>query len=739
MIFSIQEKQYKNCLGGHNYFKSMSFCRFDSINRWVAVVLLTFFYSLYPLTWCNAQTIDSLRADINVLAQKPGFERDTAYLNKAVELGYLLAETNPDSAIVFLDSHLIRCRKAGYKRGEAEILKIFGNVWQMKGDFKVSIEYYNKALAIAKASGEVKIIPGILNNIGLVYYNLGNYADALNAYFEAIAGAEKVKNNFVKGAVLNNIASIYFEQNRLDEAELNYRKALEIDSASGNVRRVVLSYNNIGDVKLKQKKPGEALESLKKGYAIAIKLESPDLVEMTSRTMAGIYVAMDSMETAEAFYRKSIEIAKSNSYNVPYVQSLIGLSDLLYKTGKSAGALEFAIEAKLQAEKMGQTILMRNANEVLAKIYEARGNTLAALESYKLFKQYNDSINDINSKRVAANLEAEYEFSKRTLQFEREGLRQRWIIFSAFAGLFSIGIILFILARNRNRLNRAFLNLKEKTLEIEHKNEILEKTLGQLKETQLQLIHAEKMASLGELTAGIAHEIQNPLNFVNNFSELNAEMIDEIEAEAEKGNLAELKELLKDLKGNEQKINQHGKRADAIVKGMLAHSRTGVGSKARTDLNGLAKEYLRLAYQGNKSKFPDINPDYQFTPAADLPLIEIIPQEIGRALFNLLQNAFFAVSEKAVKDRQDYKPFVEVTIKRDIDLIKIYIRDNGTGIPAAILGKIFQPFFTTRPSGQGTGLGLSLSYDIVKAHGGILNVESQEGEGTTFELSLPLK
>jgi len=702
------------------------------------IAFFTFLCCCLPVFWVQAQSIGSLRDDLKRLEQKPGFETDTAYLNKANELGYYLAETNPDSAFIFLDSQLKLCQKAKYKKGEAEALKIYGNAYMGKGDFKASLTYYNRALAIAKAANEGEIIPGILNNIGLVYANLGNYTEALNTFFEAIKGAEKINNSNVKAAVLTNIAGIYFEQDKLNEAEINYLKALEIDSASGDVRRVVLSYNNIGDVKLKQNKPYEALKNLKKGYAIALDLNSPELIEMTSRTLAGIYVALDSIEIAEKFYRESIALSKQNSYGVPYVKSLTDLSDLLYEKGNPKEAIGYAIEAKLQAEKMGQTILMRNANEVLSKIYEAEGNSAAALKTFKLFKQYNDSINDLRSQRVAATLEAEYKFSKKALQFEKESLRQWWLIFSAFAGLLTIGVILFIITRNRNRLNKAYHTLQEKKQEIEQKNVILEHTLGQLKETQLQLIHAEKMASLGELTAGIAHEIQNPLNFVNNFSELNTEIIDEIEAEAEKGNLIELKELLHDLKSNEQKINQHGKRADAIVKGMLAHSRTGVGAKKATDLNALAKEYLRLAYQGHRTRYQGFESDYHFMPAADLPLIEMIPQEIGRVLFNLMQNAFYAVMEHGKQGNPDYKPNVDVSLKREGDLVKVYIRDNGTGIPEANRSKIFQPFFTTRPTGQGTGLGLSLSYDVIKAHGGEILVESKEGEGSVFIISLPV-
>ena len=731
---------------GSNSSSVPVFQHFKVSGAWF-LAIFTFFYCCFPAEKCQAQSVESLRVTLKQMEEKPGYEKDTSYLNLANELGYYLAESNPDSALLFLDKQLKLCQNAKFRKGQAEVLKIYGNAFQAKGDFKGSLDYYNRALSIAKSAKEVKIVPGILNNIGLVYFNLGNYTEALNTYFEAIKGAEEVNNNFVKAAVLNNIAYVYLELDNLDEAEKNYTRVLEIDSASGDLRRMVQSLNNIGDVRLKQNRHVEALTTLQRAYGMALDLKSDDLIEMSSRTLAAIYVVLNNSDSAENYFRESISISRQNNYGVPLVKSMIGLSDLLYKKGKFNEALGYAVEAKEQAEKMGQTILMRDANEKLSKIYEAEGNTSNALISYKLFKQYNDSINGLRSKRVAATLEAEYEFSKKALRFEKESLRQWWLIFSAFAGLLTIGIILFIIARNRNRLNRAYHNLKEKTLEIEQKNEALERTLGQLKEAQLQLIHAEKMASLGELTAGIAHEIKNPLNFVNNFSELNAEIISEIEAEMESGNLEEIKELLNDLKGNEQKITQHGKRADAIVKGMLAHTRTSTGQKEPTDLNALAREYLRLAYQGQKTKTPDFESGYHFKPADDLSKIELIPQEIGRVLFNLMQNAFLAVMERSKTAGASYKPLVEVVLKREGEWVKIFIRDNGTGIPDSIRSKIFQPFFTTRPAGQGTGLGLSLSYDIVKAHGGDIAVESTvvppnapeaQGQGSVFIISLPV-
>jgi signal transduction histidine kinase len=245
------------------------------------------------------------------------------------------------------------------------------------------------------------------------------------------------------------------------------------------------------------------------------------------------------------------------------------------------------------------------------------------------------------------------------------------------------------------------------------------------------------MASLGELTAGIAHEIQNPLNFVNNFSDVNTELIDEAEQEMNKGNFDETKTILRNIKENEEKINHHGKRADAIVKGMLQHSRSNSGQKEPTDINALADEYLRLAYHGLRAKDKSFNADIKTDLDDRIGKINIIPQEIGRVILNLINNAFYAVDEKKKHDPNGYEPTVTVSTKKTNQKIEIKVSDNGIGIPQKVLDKIFQPFFTTKPTGQGTGLGLSLSYDIVKAHGGKLKVETKEGEGSKFIIELP--
>ncbi|PSL04348.1 sensor histidine kinase [Cecembia rubra] len=309
------------------------------------------------------------------------------------------------------------------------------------------------------------------------------------------------------------------------------------------------------------------------------------------------------------------------------------------------------------------------------------------------------------------------------------------------------------------------IQVAERTAEISKQKEELEEALKELKATQSQLIHAEKMASLGELTAGIAHEIQNPLNFVNNFSEVSAELVDEIlearserrEARKEKQEARDKKqeardkkqevdpdeseeledEILEDLKKNLEKIKHHGKRADSIVKGMLQHSRSGTGEKEITDINELVNEFLKLSYHGLRAKDKSFNADFRLDLQPNLPKIAVMPQEISRVILNLINNAFYAVMEKAKLGADGYHPLVTVSTRKNGDNIEIAVKDNGNGIPEHLKAKIFQPFFTTKPTGQGTGLGLSLSYDIVKAHGGNIMVSSQEGLGTEFTIELP--
>jgi len=313
---------------------------------------------------------------------------------------------------------------------------------------------------------------------------------------------------------------------------------------------------------------------------------------------------------------------------------------------------------------------------------------------------------------------------------------QTTIAYVIYGLIFIAGVIIVDRIQRKRLREKEQAQAREK--ELAQAKEI-EKAYTELKTTQKQLVHAEKMASLGELTAGIAHEIQNPLNFVNNFSEINLELIGEANEEYQKRNHAEVKTILNDIKGNEQKISVHGKRADAIVKGMLQHSRSNSGVKEPTDIDVLADEYLRLSYHGLRAKDKSFNADFKLEADPGLPKVNVVPQDFGRVLLNLINNAFYAVSEKSKRNIIGYKPMVTLNTKLVDNNVKIKVVDNGDGIPNEIKEKIFQPFFTTKPTGQGTGLGLSMSYDIItKGHGGKLIVESKEGEGTEFIVILPI-
>jgi signal transduction histidine kinase len=319
--------------------------------------------------------------------------------------------------------------------------------------------------------------------------------------------------------------------------------------------------------------------------------------------------------------------------------------------------------------------------------------------------------------------------------------------------LFTFLLLFFIYLLIKYRTQK----LQDEKMKLERKvNERtreLHQSLEDLKSTQTQLIQSEKMASLGELTAGIAHEIQNPLNFVNNFSEVNTELIQEIKEERTKSkderDESLENDLLGDLEQNLQKINHHGKRADAIVKSMLQHSRTSSGEKVPTDINALCDEYLRLAYHGLRAKDSTFNAKMETDFDTSIGKVNVIPQDIGRVVLNLITNAFQAVQERSKTGESGYAPrvavYTELSPLRGLGggtdretSVQISIKDNGPGIPDSIKDKIFQPFFTTKPTGQGTGLGLSLAYDIVKAHGGELRVESKKGEGSMFTLRLPI-
>jgi signal transduction histidine kinase len=381
------------------------------------------------------------------------------------------------------------------------------------------------------------------------------------------------------------------------------------------------------------------------------------------------------------------------------------------------------------------------AYQHLALAFSLKNNADSTNKYLQLALTVKDSTVAVKMKRLAAfqrltldeQVRLQNEEKKRT---EAENKRRIYIL---FAGMAVASVIILLVYRNNRQKQKAFNLLQKQKAETDLQKEKADAALQELKSTQSQLIQSEKMASLGELTAGIAHEIQNPLNFVNNFSELSSELMEEMTVELNKGDIEEAKVISADIKQNLEKINHHGKRADAIVKGMLQHSQSSSGVKESTDINALADEYLRLAYHGLRAKDKNFNAILKMDFDPSVGKIDIIPQDIGRVLLNLINNAFYALSAEAkAKAGNNYEPTLLLKTRKLEDKIEIMVQDNGGGIPEKVLDKVFQPFFTTKPTGQGTGLGLSLSYDIIKAHQGKINIRNTPGEGAEFIITLPI-
>ncbi|MVN79018.1 hypothetical protein GO988_22025 [Hymenobacter sp. HMF4947] len=387
---------------------------------------------------------------------------------------------------------------------------------------------------------------------------------------------------------------------------------------------------------------------------------------------------------------------------------------------------------------------LRDRSQALSKAAARQGDYAKALLYFRQYTAYKDSLTAVATANRIANLAYRQNLLKKEAQIQRltqaralseqTASRQRQLVL-ALAGwlVLLVGLALVLIRSNRAK--------HQANQQLSEQKEAVQQALTDLKTAQTQLVQAEKMASLGELTAGIAHEIQNPLNFVNNFSEVSTELLAELAEEAARSTRdPELeRELLTDVQQNLQKISQHGQRASSIVRGMLAHARTNPGQKQPTNLNALAEEAVQLAYHGSRAKDGafEARLTTQLDPA--LPPVPVVPQEVSRVLLNVLSNAFYAVRQKQLSAGPGYQPEVQVRTQQAGKQVEIKIRDNGNGVPDAIKQKVFNPFFTTKPSGEGTGLGLSLSYDIItKGHGGTFTLASEEGQFTELTLTLPV-
>ncbi|HPH19450.1 MAG TPA: ATP-binding protein [Haliscomenobacter sp.] len=453
------------------------------------------------------------------------------------------------------------------------------------------------------------------------------------------------------------------------------------------------------------------LDSYVKKYAHL----SPDLVNNS-------YVIAGSVALRRKNYPKAL-------FNFRQANDHLGKAAVFVELGQPDSVVFYGTKTLVAGQTSKIPNVVREAAKLLAKHF-SKSDPVQANQYLNLYIETNEKLFSAQRLKQLEQISLNEQQAKFNLEQKEKAYRNRFLVFGLLFILIVSGIILFLLWRN-NRYRKSV-------------NETLQRTLNDLRTTQNQLIQSEKLASLGELTAGIAHEIQNPLNFVNNFAEVSAEMLGEMKEEIKAGNTSEVIAIADDLEQNLSKINHHGQRAASIVKGMLEHSRASTGVKEPTDLNALADEYLRLAYHGLRAKDSSFNAMMVTHFEPDLPLVSVIPQDIGRVLLNLINNAFYAVNEKAKQGIEDYQPIVTVSTRLRLrsateDAIEISVKDNGNGIPEAIKEKIFQPFFTTKPTGQGTGLGLSLAYDIVmQGHGGTLTVSSIPRTETIFEIQLPI-
>ncbi|WP_194973331.1 ATP-binding protein [Aquiflexum lacus] len=613
-----------------------------------------------------------------------------------------------------------------------KLMDVLGNkAWiaTNTGQFAVAYEAFRKAFDFWENPETIKIFEkvkhdneyeksywSVLANLTFNYGHLmgatGNIEERLYYYQKAYQIAKEQEDVMNTVFSLTGLAFVYLTNNELDSAQMKIEEARSYPPELYNFEGYPEIKYIDGAIKLRLKLYEPALNAFWDGLEDAIEKDYPVGKATNNLGLSETYRYLNNMDSSYFFARQSINelrrIREIQMFEIDIASAYQNLYGHFRHFNQPDSAFRYLEQAQVE-------------RSVLTKRKFAN---MAAFQQVLLIRE-----------RELANLE------KENLAIQS---RYRTYLF-----VFVLTVFLFI----GGILIRANRQKQKANLLLARQKEEIQSALHQLKSTQAQLIQSEKMASLGELTAGIAHEIQNPLNFVNNFSEVSAELVDEIRDSRHKTQDTRPKteedeiedEILEDIKQNLEKINHHGKRADAIVKGMLEHSRTGSGQKELTDISNLTKEYLNLAYQSFKSKNKEIEIELITDLDPSIPKIELIRADIGKVLLNILNNAFYAVGKGHVgtEDALSLPPTITVSTKNLGNAIEISIKDNGQGIPDAIKDKIFQPFFTTKPTGQGTGLGLSLSYDIVKAHGGEIRVKSlptdkagEEGKGTTFIITL---
>jgi two-component system NtrC family sensor kinase len=598
---------------------------------------------------------------------------------------------------------------------------------------KQGLKYHYKILDWARKNND-RIIEAVVSaELGFNFYDNGENTEGLKMDFAALKMAEKTGNGQAIGIAYGNLASCYYPVN-ISLQKFYWQKSLPYTHAGGQDLYYAYALDNLAYLANEENKKDSALYFELKCFEFSVRKNVPVL---NSRSL----VRLGDIETNDKlklkYYKAGATIANIKRDTIELIFASTELASYYQLHGKPDSGIFYAKKAFRLSEKRSLIDKIDPAH-LLIQLYKGR-NADSTIKYTNIYYAARDSMYSISKNERAQEMAFTDQQREQEIAAQKQAYQTNLRMYLLTAVIAFLIVLAFVFWRNNRQKQKANHLLNEQKEEIESQRDNLHKAFRELKTTQTQLIQSEKMASLGELTAGIAHEIQNPLNFVNNFSEVNREMIDELKAELKGGNVEEALAIADDIGQNEDKINHHGKRADSIVKGMLEHSRSSSGQKEPTDLNVIADEYLRLSYHGLRSKDKSFNADIITMLDRNLPKINVIPQDIGRVLLNLFNNAFYAINQKMKTAGSGYKPEVSVTTSTGNGQVIIKVKDNGVGIPDGIKDKIMQPFFTTKPTGEGTGLGLSLTYDmVVKGHGGSIVVASKEGEGSEFTISLPI-
>jgi len=669
--------------------------------KYLFLTLSLFF--VVRFTFAQYKEADSLKRELHYAKQDAVKGRLLMYLC----LSYVYAY--PDSSVKYGEQALQLAQKDSLitgehelKTGEITVLNAMGEATGVKGDYAKNLALQLRALKLAESINDKYLVYRSLFFTGTSYIHAHNYQTALNYFYKVKAG----------GLIKHHAEAVKYIDNT--QTDIRYMYDEIVDDAF------------IGMCSLRLNKLDSARYYIQQSYRLDIKSNVHS--NLPYALTGALYIQRGQYKQALYYIRMGRKFSAANFMKIGRYTEF---ADIYHKTGVTDSAIYYAKKAiELgQHAAIGAEIIV--ACQTLTEIYAAKHETDSAFKYQEMLLAAKDSL--FSREKVLGFQDIVYKEAQRQeeLATAKQEIINRiriYVLIGIVAVFFLVGIILW---RNNRQKQKANVLLNQQKEEIQS-------TLIQLKSTQTQLIQSEKMASLGELTAGIAHEIQNPLNFVNNFSEVSIELLEELQAEAKAGHNEDVVAIAGDLSQNLQKINHHGKRADFIVKGMLQHSRTGTGERQPTNVNVLADEFLKLSYHGLRAKDSSFNAELVTHFDETLPKINIVQQDIGRVLLNLFNNAFYAVHQKQKTADKNYQPTVEVSTSAKDNLIIIKVKDNGMGIPNAIKEKIMQPFFTTKPTGEGTGLGLSLSYDmVVKGHGGSITVDTKEGGFTEFIVTLP--